>query len=64
MRDAVQVGAAAVEVVNVADIAMDLVGTARACGANRAIESHTGAIFMVASVGKEIVVYKTRRSNT
>lgn len=59
MREAVQLGAAAAEVVDVADIAMDSVRTARAGGTNRAIETQKGAIFMVASVGKEINVSKT-----
>jgi hypothetical protein len=63
MREDVQVGAAAVEVVNVADIALDSVRTARARGTNRAIESQKGAIFMVASVGKEINVSKTGSIN-
>jgi hypothetical protein len=50
MREDVQLGAAAVEVVSVADIAVDSVRTARARGTNRAIETQKGAIFMVASV--------------
>lgn len=64
IREAVQLGAAAVEVevVDVADAAMDSVRTARARGTNRAIETQKGAIFMVASVGKEINVSKTRRN--
>jgi hypothetical protein len=62
MREDVQLGAAAVEVVDVADIAMDSVRTARARGTNRAIETQKGAIFMVASVGKEINVSKSGRS--
>lgn len=56
IREAVQLGAAAVEVVDVADIA-------RARGTKRAIEAQKGAIFiMVASVGREINVSKTGRS--
>lgn len=62
MREAVQLGAAAVEVVSVADIVLDSVRTARARGANRAIEAQKGVIFMVASAGKEINVSKARRS--
>lgn len=54
MMEDVQLGAAAVEIVNVADIAMDSARTARARGTNRAIETHKGAIFMVASVGKGV----------
>lgn len=61
MREDVQLGAAAVGVVDVADIAMDSVRSARARGTNRAIETQKGAIFMVASVGKEINVSKTGR---
>lgn len=53
MREAVQLGVAAVEVVDVADVAMDSVRTARACGTNRATETQKEVIFMVASVGKE-----------
>ena len=44
MREDVQVGAAAVEVVSVEDIA-------RARGTNRATEAQKGAIFMVVGVG-------------
>lgn len=55
----VQLGAAAVEVVDVADIAMD---SARARGTNRAIETQKGAVFMVASVDKEMTVSKTGES--
>lgn len=48
MSEAVQLGAVAVEVVGVADIA-------RARGINRATEAQKGAVFIiVASVGKEI----------
>jgi hypothetical protein len=49
MREDVQVGVAAVEVVE----------TARACGTNRAIEAQKGANFMVAIVGKETNGSKT-----
>jgi hypothetical protein len=62
MGEAVQLGAAAVEVVDVAEFAMDSVRTARTRGTNRAIETQKGAVFMVASVGKEINVSETRRS--
>lgn len=56
MREAVQLGAAAEEVVDVADIA-------RAPGTNRATEAQNGAVFiMVASVGKVISVSKIGRS--
>lgn len=50
MSEAVQVGAAAVEVVvvDVADIAM-------ARGINRATEAQKAAIFMVASVGEKSI---------
>ena len=61
MGEDVQLGAAAVEVVDVADSAMDSVRTARARGPNRAIERQKGAIFMVASVCKEMNVSKTRK---
>lgn len=54
MREAVQLGAAAVEVVDVADVAVDSARTARARGTNRAMETQKGAVFMVASVGEEI----------
>lgn len=55
-----QVGAAAVEVVDVAE-------AARACGTNRAMETQKGvifmvAIFMVAGVGWGINVSKSGRS--
>jgi hypothetical protein len=69
MREAVQLGAAAVEVVDVADIVLDSVRSARARGTNRAIEAQKGAIFIVASVGKEInvpsgevLIFKQERS--
>ncbi len=39
MREDVQLGAAAVEVVTVAELAMDSVRTARARGINRTIET-------------------------
>lgn len=50
-----QVGAAAVEVVDVAE-------AARACGTNRAMETQKGVIFMVAGVGWGINVSKSGRS--
>lgn len=50
MREDVQLGAVAVEVVDVADIAMDPVGSARAHGPSRAIATKKGAVFMAASV--------------
>lgn len=50
MREAVQVGAVAVEV---ADVAVDVVA-ARAGGAKRAIEPQKGVIFMVTSGNKKI----------
>jgi hypothetical protein len=59
MREAVQLGAAAVEVVDVADVAVDSARTARARGTNRAMETQKGAVFMVASVGEEINASKT-----
>jgi hypothetical protein len=62
MREEVQLGAVAVEVVDVADIALDSVRSARACGTKRATETQKRAIFMVASVGKEINVTKSGRS--
>lgn len=50
MREDVQLGAVAVEVVDVADIVTDSVGTARARRLNRATETQKGATFiMVAS---------------
>jgi hypothetical protein len=55
MREDVQVGAAAVEVVDVAE-------AARACGTNRAMETQKGVIFMVAGVGWGINVSKSGRS--
>lgn len=55
-RDAVQLGA---EAVDVADVATDSAGSARARGSNRAIEAQKGAIFMAASVSK---VSETGRS--
>lgn len=51
-REAVQVGAVAVDVVEVADVVSDSVA-ARACGASRAIETQKAVIIMVASVGGE-----------
>jgi hypothetical protein len=59
MREAVQLGAAAVEVVDVADAAVDSARTAGARGPNRAMETQKGAVFMVASVGEEINASKT-----
>ena len=54
-----QLGAAAVEVVDVADVAADSARTARARGTNRAMEAQKEAIIMVASVGEEINASKT-----
>lgn len=59
MREAVQLGAAAVEV-DVADIDVD---SARASGTNRAIETQKGVTFMVASVGKKVNASKTGGSS-
>lgn len=56
MREAVQLGAEAVEVASVADVVMDSVGTARTRGTDKAMETKKGAIFMVASVGKKMNV--------
>ena len=50
-----QVGAAAVEEVDVEE-------TARACGTDRAMETQKGVIFMVAGVGWGINVSKSGRS--
>jgi hypothetical protein len=55
MREDVQVGAAAVEEVDVEE-------TARACGTDRAMETQKGVIFMVAGVGWGINVSKSGRS--
>lgn len=56
MREAVQLDAAAVEVVDVPDIA-------RARGTNRAMEAQKGAVvLMVASVRKKINVSESGRS--
>lgn len=50
MREAVQLGAVAVDVVDVADVGMVSEGVARARSPRRPIETQKGAIFMVASV--------------
>jgi hypothetical protein len=49
MREDVQVGFAAVEVVDVAEFS---IGSARTARASRAIVTQKGAILIVASVGK------------
>lgn len=51
MREAVQLGAAAVEVVIEAGIVAGSARTPRAPGTNRMMEPRKGAIFMVARVG-------------
>jgi hypothetical protein len=50
MREAVQVAAAVVEVVDVADV---VVASASACETNGAKETQKRADFMIASVGSE-----------
>lgn len=63
MREAVQLGAVAVEVVGVADIVVDSVRAARACGTNRAMETQKGAIFKVATVSEGMNESETGRKN-
>lgn len=60
IREAVHVGAVEVEAVAEADVAVGSVRSARTSGTDRAIETHKGVIFIVASVlGQETDVSNT-----